>query len=331
MWEFVLMSDCRLALFSFVMVLLLAACGDAPPPAEPGPTPRPFAAAFVPLKADDESRAIHAGALAAAREMERLNISASVEMIETVDGTPSTMAMAIEQIASTSGALRYDAIATIGVDDPNVNAAIDAANGEGIVVATFIHDAPQSRRAAYFGVNPKQSGRMLARMMRETIAEPGWFAVLAGNEGDAYEIEQIEGIRIELQTHGGARLADVVYCEGDPQLAWERIAGRQELTPQPQGWIWLGEWPLDGLQENAGVLNGSPVMMASLSTQAIEALEQGLVQGLAGRSAQSWGNEMVRLLDAIASGDKEFPEQNWLRPQAVTPETLERFRAREGR
>ena len=65
--------------------------------------------------------------------------------------------------------IETEAVITVGVDHPDVNAAIDALVDKGITVVTAVSDSPQSKRHLYVGQDNFQAGRTAGQVMAAMI------------------------------------------------------------------------------------------------------------------------------------------------------------------
>ena len=120
---------------------------------------------------------------------------------------------------------KVDALAVVAVDHPHVTAAIDTLHAEGRPVFTLLSDLSAPQRAAYVGVDNRQTGRTAAwaitRLARGTGAG-GEVAVFVGSHRYlGQEISEIS-FRSHLREHAPQlHVLDTLVNLEDAQLAHE--------------------------------------------------------------------------------------------------------------
>ena len=155
----------------------------------------------------------------------------------------------------------------------------------------------------------------------------GTIAIVADSRSNPETIEKIDGVNKRLEAENNAvRITKIVYCESDPQRAWQLMAEAQQTTPDLRGWLWLGPWPLLAPEPPFEQLQGAKVVSLGLSKETLPFLEQQKVSALIGRDHEAWGAELVRILMDVVDGEKTFREQNWVRPSVLTQDILKRNR-----
>jgi len=93
---------------------------------------------------------------------------------------------------------RCDCAVIVTSEEPEVMAAVDAANRRGIAVMTLVSDLPGSARRHFIGIDNVAAGRTAASLMGRFLPGGGTVAVVAGSLHLRDHIERLEGFRAAL-------------------------------------------------------------------------------------------------------------------------------------
>jgi len=130
---------------------------------------------------------------------------------------------------------KVDALAVVAVDHPHVTAAIDTLHAEGRPVFTLLSDLSAPQRAAYVGVDNRQTGRTAAWAINRLARRAGEVAVFVGSHRYlGQEISEIS-FRSYLREHAPQfHVLDTLVNLEDAQLAHEAtlelLARRPDLA-----------------------------------------------------------------------------------------------------
>jgi ribose transport system substrate-binding protein len=181
-----------------------------------------------------------------------------------------------------------------------INRAVDA----GIPVVTWDADAPNSKRIAFYGVDDRAAGRIMAQETVKLLGGKGKVAILT-SLGAVNLARRLEGVREVLDKEKGIQVIEVFDVKEDPVRCGEIIASASNRYPDLSAWISVGGWPVFTRNALAAV-NPSRTKVVSFDTipPAPELLKEGKVQVLIGQKYFGWGEEPIRLLADIKAGRK---------------------------
>jgi ribose transport system substrate-binding protein len=225
-----------------------------------------------------------------------------------------------------------DAMVAKGVDgiliacaDPNVpRRAIDKAVGAGIPVITFDSDSPQSKRVAYYGVIDESLGARLGDEMSKLLKGKGRVAILSGAQGALNLQNRVKGVKDALVKHPNIKIIDTFYCKDDLQQS-EQIVTNVTRSQKPDGWIFVGGWPLFTKNGLSAITPGkTKVVSADPLPETWHWIEGGYVQVALGQKLFGWGEEGTKLL-VKAINDEKIPTIVDSGFDVVTPKNLKDY------
>ncbi|MDP8244717.1 MAG: substrate-binding domain-containing protein [Candidatus Hinthialibacter antarcticus] len=311
----------RFSLFLAFIGLFIGCSEQKPAPKAPAPM-RTYTLSICPSSDDISTQAIQRGAQ---REIEHL-LKTRVQIDlrwQPVPANPEEQAAAIRALKSQG----VQGAAISCLQDDAVKQAIDEVVEGGASVITFQHDSPDSKRSSFFGIRALHLGGLATRVLEKELNGAGSIGILADSPSSAETAEMIDGANKRLEAEDNAlRLATIIYCEGDPQRAWQQMREAQQSTPGLSGWLWLGPWPLMAPEPPFGQLQGAKVVSLGLSRETLPFLQEQKIHALIGRDYEAWGAELVRILIDVVDGTKTFREQNWVRPTVLTQDIIKRNR-----
>jgi ribose transport system substrate-binding protein len=208
------------------------------------------------------------------------------------DEDAQKQADAVEQLVL-AGA---DGIAISCTDANKLTDAINSAVDNGVPVATFDSDAPNSKRFVTYGIDDEKCGEQVMEELAGQLGGTGVIAVLAGNQNAPNLQARVRGVRNVAEKYPGIKIVDVFYHKETPQDAAAKIEQVMESHPEITGWAFVGGWPL--FTDNA--LKWEPGTVKCVSVDALPAelayLRSGHVQVLLGQQCYQWGYRSVEHL-----------------------------------
>lgn len=250
-------------------------------------------------------QAAYTGAREAAADLSReYGIDVEINWRTPTNEDAQQQAQFIEQLVS-QGA---DGIAVSCSDANLLTGAIDDAVDNGVEVACFDSDAPNSKRFAYYGIDDVEAGRAVMRELAKAMGGQGTVAVLAGNQNAPNLQARVRGVQEEIDAQDGIMLKEVYYHPETAPDAAAKVQQVQAANPDITGWAMVGGWPL--FTENAldGVYENAKVCSVDHLPPELEYVKQGQVQALIGQDCYGWGYQsVVLLIDKIHNGND--PEQ----------------------
>ncbi|MEO6183841.1 MAG: substrate-binding domain-containing protein [Verrucomicrobiota bacterium] len=185
--------------------------------------------------------AARVGAEDAARELSaKHGIKIKIDWRTPNDEDAQKQAEMIEQLllSNTDGII-------ISCSDANkLTDAINKAAKQGVPVATFSGDVPQSKRFVALGIDDFKCGEQTMEELAKMLNGKGVVAAIDGNPNAANLQKRAAGFRAAAKKYPGIKLLDVFYHKETPQDAVAKIEQVMQANPDIAGWGLLGGWPL---------------------------------------------------------------------------------------
>ncbi len=234
--------------------------------------------------------------IGAEREAQRLG----VEVIWR--GPESTDEIRQKEILESFIAQRVDGIAISCLNGDLLTDAIDRAVAAGIPVVTWDSDAPKSRRQAFYGVNDVDGGRALGDGLARLLDGKGRVAIITALGADNLQ-KRLEGARAALAAHPGITVVEEFDVKDDAVRVAEIIASASQRYPDLDGWLSVGGWPVF-VRNALDPVDPARTKVVAFDTipPAPDLLRAGKVQLLVGQKYFGWGEESVKLLHRLATG-----------------------------
>jgi len=214
-------------------------------------------------------------------------------------------AEAIEQLVL-AGA---EGIAVSCSDANKLTDAINSAVNNGVPVATFDSDAPNSKRFVTYGVDDIECGKQVMQELAKIMGGKGRIAILAGNQNAPNLQKRVQGVREVLKQFPGITLSGVYYHKETPQDAAAKVEQVMQANPDITGWAMIGGWPL--FTDNA--LKWQPGTIKCVSVDALPPqlayIRSGHVPVLLAQQCFEWGKRSVELLVDKILFKKDPPAQ----------------------
>ena len=236
-----------------------------------------------------------AGALAKGREL-------GVEILW--DGPERNDEVKQAQLVETFIRRGVDGIA-ISCSNPDVlRKPIDKAVAKGIPVVTWDSDSPRSARAAFFGVNDYQAGRLIAQELAALLQGKGTVALMSGVQGAQNLTLRLKGAKdVFAEKHPGIQVVTTAYCDDDVPKSVQLISSVMKEHPDLGGWGMVGGWALfarNGL--NAVDPAKTKVVSVDPLPECWPWIEKGKAQVMIGQKVFDWGGRSVELLHKLHLG-----------------------------
>jgi len=219
-------------------------------------------------------------------------------------------AEAIEQLVL-AGA---EGIAVSCSDANKLTDAINSAVANGVPVATFDSDAPNSKRFVTYGIDDIECGKQVMEELAKIMNGKGIIAVIAGNQNAPNLQKRVQGVREIAKKYPGITVRGVYYHKETPQDAAAKVEQVMQANPDITGWAMIGGWPL--FTDNA--LKWQPGTVKCVSVDALPAqlayIRSGHVPVLLGQQCYEWGKRSVELLVDKIVLKKNPPEQKEISP-----------------
>src|SRR5437762_5643038 len=238
-------------------------------------------------------QAARVGAMDAAKDLgKKYDINIKIDWRTPNEEDAQKQAEAIEQLVL-AGA---DGIAVSCSDANKLTDAINSAVKNGVAVATFDSDAPNSKRFVTYAIDDVKCGEQVMEELAKLMGGKGVVAVLAGNQNAPNLQKRVQGVREAAKKYPGITIRDVYYHKETPQDAAARVEQVMQANPDITGWAMVGGWPL--FTDNA--LKWQPGTVKCVSVDALPPelayLHSGHVQLLLAQQVYDWGYRSVEHL-----------------------------------
>jgi ribose transport system substrate-binding protein len=278
------------------VALLLAACGGGQSP-EPAAAPAKAKLRFAVIPKSLDIPVFNYARIGAERAAKELgNVEVLWRGAETADQLRQ------KEILESFITQRVDGIAISCLNGDFLTETINRAIDAGIPVITWDADAPNSKRIAFWGVDDRASGRIMAEEAVKLLGGKGKVAIIT-SLGATNLAHRLEGVREVLDKHPGIKIVETFDIKEDTVRCAEIIASATNRYPDLSAWISVGGWPVFTRNALAAV-DPAKTKVISFDTipPAPDLLKEGKVQVLLGQKYFGWGSESVRLLADIKAG-----------------------------
>ncbi len=242
-------------------------------------------------------------------------------------GPESTDELRQKEILESFIAQRVDGIAISCLNGDLLTDAIDRAVAAGIPVVTWDSDAPQSKRQAFYGVNDVEGGRALGDGLAALLGGQGDVAIITALGADNLQ-KRLEGARAALAAHPGIHVVEEFDVKDDAVRVSEIIASATQRYPDLDGWLSVGGWPVF-VRNALDPVDPAKTKVVAFDTipPAPDLLRAGKVQLLVGQKYFGWGEEAVKLLDALTTGRPTGDVYHYSGIDLVTRDNLDAYLA----
>jgi ribose transport system substrate-binding protein len=284
------------AAFAAALIGISAACGGSSggSTSAPADAPRKYRFAVIPKALDlpvfDYARK---GAERAAKEL------GNVEVIWRGPETGDQLKQ--KEILEAFITQRVDGIAISCLNGDFLTEAINRAVDSGIPVVTWDADAPNSKRLAFYGVDDKTGGRIMAEEAVKLLGGKGTVALMT-SMGATNLQRRLDGVLEVLAKHPDIKIVETFDVKEDTVKAAELIATGTNRYPNLGAWISVGGWPVFTRNALVPVPKTTHVVSFDTIPPAPQLLKEGRVQILIGQKYFGWGIEPVKMLADIKAG-----------------------------
>ena len=198
-----------------------------------------------------------------------------------------------------------DCAVIVASQEPEVIAAIDAANRRGIAVLTLVSDLPGSARRHFIGIDNVAAGRTAASLLGRFLPQGGKVAIIAGSLHLRDHLERLEGFLAALGAEFPA-LEVLGPLEGHDER--DRTARLVEILlrdhPDLAGLYNLGAGNagLVAALENSGRRNGLRVVAHELTASTRAGLLSGAIDVVLDQNPDGEIREAIRAARSLVLG-----------------------------
>ena len=188
-----------------------------------------------------------------------------------------------------------------------------------IPVIVLFKEVPNSTDLAFLGKDNRESGRLLATLIREVVPEGLKIQVLCDDQTRPATQQRIESFREALGSY--AIVDAVLEDKGDRMLGWANVIDSLESRPEIAAFVGMQDYhgPMilrAVLEKNRG--KWVRVVSCGSDPSTLKGLEDGTVHGLVVDDAAGSAQAIVKGLAAFARNDKEGIEETKVATIPVT-------------
>lgn len=253
----------------------------------------------------------------AARLQGQRRLNLAVRRAERFD--PDSLSTAIRAAAAEG-----QGVIAIGLDDPAVRSAIDAAAQGGVPVVTLVSDVPSSARRHYVGIDNRAAGRVAASLLgRFAPAGHGAVLVLLGSLALRDHRDRLDGFREALaERFPGLAIGRIVEGHDDAGRAEAAVAKvlAEGFAPAAVYSAGAGASGLVAALAGAGV--GAAVVAHELTLETRPLLLSGALDALIVQDPGHEARSAVRVLMAALTGGAVSEDQERIRIEILLPDNL---------
>src|SRR5437899_1971651 len=238
-------------------------------------------------------QAARVGANDAARDLgKKYGIEIKIDWRTPNEEDAQKQAEAIEQLVL-AGA---NGIAVSCSDANKLTDAINSAVKNGVPVATFDSDAPNSKRFLTYAIDDLKCGEQVMDELAKIMDGKGTIAILAGNQNAPNLQKRVQGVKNAAKKYPGIKIRDTYYHKETPQDAAAKVEQVMQANPDITGWEMIGGSPL--FTDNARKWQPGAVKCVSVDALPPELayLRSGHVQLLLAQQVYDWGYRSVEHL-----------------------------------
>jgi len=238
-------------------------------------------------------QAARVGAEDAAKELSKKHdLKIKIDWRTPNEEDAQKQAEAIEQLVLVGA----EGIAVSCSDANKLTGAINRAVENGVPVATFDSDAPNSKRFVTYGVDDTECGKQTMEELAKIMDGKGVVAILAGSQNAPNLQMRVQGVKDVAKKYPGIKIRGTYYHKETPQDAAAKVEQVMQANPDITGWAMIGGWPL--FTENA--LKWEPGTVKCVAVDALPAqlayIKSGHVPVLLAQQCYEWGHRSVELI-----------------------------------
>lgn len=260
------------------------------------------------------------------------NDSAQAEEVDVVVKMPSAGVESQTQILQDLLTTGIDGVAISPIDPKNQGQFLREV-AENTLLITHDSDAPDSNRICYVGMDNYEAGRLCGQLVKEAMPDGGSVMIFVGRLGQANAVHRRQGVIDELLDRSEDRdrfdpsdsgpLKGAKYTvlgtrtdDFDFQKAKSQVQDTIVKYPDIGCMVGLFEYNpplmLEAVRE-AGKIDEIEIVGFDENADTLQAIKDGDCQGTVVQNPYRYGFESVKILSALARGDKsKLPEGGFL-------------------
>lgn len=206
----------------------------------------------------------------------------------------------------------------ISVNDPKNQIDMLNSVAERVPLITQDNDAPDSKRLCYVGTDNYKAGRAAGQLVKEALPQGGHIAIFVGKPDPLNARERRQGVLDELagqkdapgpKQYGKYTLLDTFYDDVDLSRAKEKAATALVQLQSEQNVCLVGLWAYNppaiiSAVQDAKKVGKVQIVAFDEMEETLQGIKDGTVHGTIVQQPFEFGYQSVKLLTALAAGDK---------------------------
>lgn len=298
------------------VTIVLSGCGGSTP-GEPGGD---IKVAFVTNNASDFWKIAKAGTEKAASEL-------GCDVVFRIPATATAQEQ--QNIVQDLITVGVSGIAISPKDPANQTQMLNEA-AEAVDLVTQDSDAPKSNRACYIGTDNYQAGVAAGELIKKTLPDGGKIMLFVGTLDAQNATDRKRGIEDTLKGTGIA-IVDTRTDETDrlkaKANAQDALVSHPDLACLVGLWSYNGPAILNGVR-SSGKLGEVKIVCFDEEEETLQGVKDGYIAGTIVQQPFEFGYQSVKLLAALAKGDRSgIPEDKQIivPVRTITKENVEEF------
>lgn len=236
-----------------------------------------------------------------------------VEFRMPANGTTAEQQQILEDLLAKG----IDGIAISPIDAVNQT---DVLNNAAVQTNLICHDsdAPNTNRLCYVGTNNFQAGLEAGKLIKEVLPNGGKIILFVGVLDAPNARERADGIRKELEG-SPIEIVDIRTDDADHVRAKANV--ENVLVTLPEVTCLVGLWSYNGpailsavTEKNKSVVQGGNIQIVCFDEQddTLQGIQDGHIYATVVQKPYEFGYQSVRILNALAQGDRSVVPENGL-------------------
>lgn len=310
----------KLLMASLITLGMLAGCGGSPDTAPPPGAAKATKVAFVTNNASDFWKIAKAGTEKAAKEL-------GCEVLFRIPATGTAQEQ--QNIVQDLITVGVSGIAISPKDPANQTEMLNR-TAAAVNLVTQDSDAADSNRACYIGTDNYQAGVAAGELIKKTLPDGGKIMLFVGTLDAQNASDRKRGIEDTL-AGTNIQIVDTRTDETDrvkaKANAQDALVSHTDLACLVGLWSYNGPAILNGVRAS-GKLGAVKIICFDEEEETLQGVKDGHIEGTIVQQPFLFGYESVKLLVALAGGDKSaIPEtkQIIVPVKTITRETVDQF------
>lgn len=215
-----------------------------------------------------------------------------------------------------------DVLAISAIDAFTEPEYLEEARKRGITVVTFDSGFADSD-IPYIGIDNEQVGYEMGKYLAEKLGYEGNIGIVSGELDQMCHKERVEGAEKYIETVPGMTISYIESGYSGAKMSGEKLAKLREEYPNVKGLVVTSAVTALGIIESSEA-GSMRIVTIDVQEDALNALKNRSISGLAAQSGYDIGYETVRYADSLRKGETEAKDII-LDTELLTPDNVEDY------